>query len=213
MSTPGDADHPQQDPGLPPQDPAEPRDPGSSQGTGGTTGQPGYGQPQDPYAGQYAQGPYAQGQYPQDPYAQGPYAPPQQGPYGYPPRPVDERFWAPATHWGALVVWLVTSGVLAFVVPLVIMQTKGNESPVVRRHAVASLNFQLSMLIYAAVSGILVLVGAVLSFILIGIPVLVLALVALLAVVVVAFVMPILAAVKANNGEEYTYPFTMKLFS
>ena len=180
MSTPGDADHPQQDPGLPPQ---------------------------------HGQGPHPQGQYPFGQYGQGPYAPPQQGPYGYPPRPVDERFWAPATHWGALVVWLVTSGVLAFVVPLVIMQTKGNESPVVRRHAVASLNFQLSMLIYAAVSGILVLVGAVLSFILIGIPVLVLALVALLAVVVVAFVMPILAAVKANNGEEYTYPFTMKLFS
>lgn len=208
MSTSGDADHPQQDPGLPPRDPApssdQPSNQSSGQGADEPTGQSGYGQPEEQLA---------QGQYQQGPYAQGPYAPPQQGPYGYPPRPVDERFWAPAAHWGALVVWLVTSGVLAFVVPLVIMQTKGNESPVVRRHAVASLNFQLSMLIYAAVSGILVLVGAVLSFILIGIPVLILALIALLAVVVVAFVMPIIAAVRANNGEEYTYPFTMKLFS
>ena len=207
MSTPGDAENPQQEPGLPPQEqgPGQPGQAPYGQPQPGA-GQPGYGQPPGGYEQQssYAQ-PGQQGQYAQNQYAQGQYA--------YPRPATDERFWAPAAHWGALVVWLFTSGVLAFVVPLVIMQTKGNDSPVVRRHAVASLNFQLSVLIYAVVSGIVVFLGAILSVILIGIPILILALIALLAVVVVAFVMPIIAAVKANNGEEYTYPFTIKLFS
>lgn len=185
MSTPGDASDPQPSSGQPPHDQTQ-----------GTPGQAPYGQP----------GPYGQqGQYGQQP----PYG--YQAPYARPM--VDERFWATAAHWGALLLWMFTSGVLAFLAPLVILQTKGNESPVVRRHAVASVNFQLSMLIYAAACGGTLLVGALLSFIVVGIPLLILAGVALLVVAVVSFVLPILAAVKASNGEEYAYPFTITFFS
>ena len=59
--------------------------------------------------------------------------------------PGDERTWATAAHWSALVAACVA---LAFLGPLVVLLAKGNESPWVRRNAVESLNFQLSMLIY-----------------------------------------------------------------
>ena len=84
-------------------------------------------------------------------------------------------------------------------VPLVIMLTKGKESPFVRRHAVESLNFQISVLIYAAVSAVLVLV-------LIGIAL-------LLALAVFYVVVVVLATVKAANGQEYRYPLTLRLVS
>ena len=88
---------------------------------------------------------------------------------------------------------------MAFLVPLVIMLTKGKESPFVRRHAVESLNFQISVLIYAAVSAVLVLV-------LIGIAL-------LLALAVFYVVVVVLATVKAANGQEYRYPLTLRLVS
>ena len=44
---------------------------------------------------------------------------------------------------------------LAFLGPLIVMLTKGNESRYVRRQAVESLNFQLSILIYGIVSFVL----------------------------------------------------------
>ena len=58
-----------------------------------------------------------------------------------------DRNWASASHWGTLVAaWLA----MGFMAPLVIMLTVGNQSPYVRRHAVESLNFQISLLIYGA---------------------------------------------------------------
>jgi uncharacterized protein len=122
-----------------------------------------------------------------------------QGPtpsYSQVPTTSDERTWAWVSHAGSFVGAAVA---MAFVVPLVIMLTKGKESPFVRRHAVESLNFQISALIYAAVSAVLVLV-------LIGIAL-------LLALAVFYVVVVVLATVKAANGQEYRYPLTLRLVS
>jgi uncharacterized Tic20 family protein len=86
---------------------------------------------------------------------------------------------------------------LAFICPLVIMLTKGNESPFVRRHAVESLNFQISLYIYAVVCFVLV-------FVLVGFFL-------LIALGVFALVAIILATVKAANGEEFRYPLCIRL--
>ncbi|MEE8457427.1 MAG: DUF4870 domain-containing protein, partial [Acidimicrobiia bacterium] len=64
-------------------------------------------------------------------------------------------------------------------------------------HSREALNFQLSILIYLIISGILVLV-------LIGI-------LLIAAVVIFQLVMAIIAAVKAANGEMYRYPLTMRM--
>jgi uncharacterized Tic20 family protein len=110
-------------------------------------------------------------------------------------RPVaDELVWGSAAHWSSLVAAAL---VMAFLGPLIVMLTKGNESPWVRRQAVESLNFQLSILIYGAVS-------ILLCFVLIGF--------VLLPLVGLAWlVCTILGSIRAARGEDYRYPVTIRM--
>ncbi len=121
------------------------------------------------------------------------YPPPPPPGHGYPPSQ-EERNWALAAHLGTFVAaWFA----MGFLCPLIVMLTKGNESPFVRRHAVESLNFQISLLIYLVVSGILILV--LIGFLLLA------------AVGIFALIVVILASIKAANGEEYRYPLCLRL--
>ncbi|MGH3346754.1 MAG: DUF4870 domain-containing protein [Nocardioides sp.] len=137
-------------------------------------------------------------------------------PYGPPPTPGDQpagqgaltqedRTWALAAHIGSLVsAWFA----FGFLAPLLVMLLK-SDSPFVRRHAVESLNFQISLLIYS-------LVGTVVAFILtlatLGIGLFVIIpVVAVLALIVLVLI--IVATVKASNGEDYRYPLTLRLVS
>jgi uncharacterized protein len=170
-------------------------------------GQPPYGQP---VAGQpaYGQPAYGQPAYGQAPPGQPGYPPAGYPPAGYPPQPgygapvagmlspADERTWGAGAHWSALVALLIG---LPFLGPLLVLLVYGNKSAWVRRQAVESLNFQLSMMIYAIVSAILILV--LIGFFL------------LLAVGVLSIIMPIVAAVKVNNGEDFRYPLTIRMVS
>jgi uncharacterized Tic20 family protein len=128
-------------------------------------------------------------------------------PYNPPPpglSAAEERTWATAAHWSALVAAFVA---LAFLGPLVVMLAKGNASAWVRRHAVESLNFQLSMLIYGFVGGI---VAVVLTVVTLGIGLLVV-IPLFLAFGAFWLVMTIVAAVKTGNGEDYRYPLTIRM--
>ncbi len=108
----------------------------------------------------------------------------------------EERTWALVSHIGCLLgAWVA----MAFLVPLIIMLVKGNESPFVRQHAVESLNFQLSMLIYGFVSVVLALV--LIGFLLL----------AVLAVLWLVFV--VLATMRASEGRPYRYPLTIRFVS
>jgi uncharacterized Tic20 family protein len=109
-------------------------------------------------------------------------------------------------HIGALVAGLVA---LAFLGPLIVMLTQGARSPFVRRHAVESLNFQITLIIAFLVGSI---VGAILAIITLGLALIILIPLAL-AVGIGALVLIIKAGIKANNGEEYRYPFTLRLVS
>jgi uncharacterized protein len=124
--------------------------------------------------------------------------PPGRSPYG--PgglTPAQERTWATAAHWSALVAGLL--GGLAFLGPLLVLLVKGDQSPMVRHHAMESLNFQLSMLIYAIVSAVLMLV--LVGFVLLPV------------VAVVWLVLTVVGAVRANSGEPYRYPLTIRMIS
>jgi len=88
--------------------------------------------------------------------------------------------------------------------PLIVWQIKKNEIPAVDLHGKASLNFQIT-------TTLILLLGAavafVLSFFCIGwllVPLLFLAAIG-------ALICAIIAGIKANNGEEYKYPFTFDL--
>ena len=123
--------------------------------------------------------------------------PPQQPGYGPLAVPTpEEKNWALAAHVGTFVAAWFAMGFLA---PLVIMLVKGKDSAFVRRHAVESLNFQISLLIYLVVSFIL-------AFVLIGF-------VLMAAVGVFALVVIILATIKAANGEDYRYPLCIRMVS
>ena len=89
--------------------------------------------------------------------------------------------------------------VSGFIGPLVLWLVKKDESRFVDHHGKEALNFQVSMLIFWIIT-------FVLAFVLIGfllMPVL----------IVFNFLFPILAAVSANKGELYRYPFAIRLIN
>jgi uncharacterized Tic20 family protein len=83
---------------------------------------------------------------------------------------------------------------------LIIWQIKKDQHPFVDRHGKESLNFQISMLIYSAISVPLILACGI-------------GLVLLPAVVIADVVFVIIAAIKASQGEEYRYPITIRFVS
>ncbi|UUZ81688.1 DUF4870 domain-containing protein [Paenibacillus sp. P26] len=81
--------------------------------------------------------------------------------------------------------------------PLIIWLIKKDQSAFVEEHARESLNFQISLMIYSFVSGILCFV--IIGFVLL--PVL----------GVFALVVILIATVKASKGEYYRYPLCIRL--
>jgi uncharacterized Tic20 family protein len=120
--------------------------------------------------------------------------PPAGGPPGQRPLPPDqERLWGMLAHLLSFVAAYIALGFLA---PLIVLLVFGQRSAYVRAHAVESLNFNLSWLLYAVVAVILI-------FLVIGI-------VILIALGVAYLVLVIIAAVRANNGEFFRYPLTIR---
>jgi uncharacterized Tic20 family protein len=103
------------------------------------------------------------------------------------------RQWACFLHLSILAGFVVPFAGL--VVPIVIWQLKKAELPGIDVHGKNALNWILSKLIYVAVCALLILV-------IIGIPL-------LIALGVVAVIFPIVAAIKANNGEVWKYPLAI----
>jgi uncharacterized Tic20 family protein len=130
-----------------------------------------------------------------------PVAPPAEPPP--PPNPDSQaRTWHMLCHLSALAgfIGVPLGNVLG---PLLVWQIKKNESPSVDAHGKAALNFQLTVLIGLFVS---IIAGVVLSFICIGY---VFFLVAML-IGLAALIFPIIAGIKANNGEDYKYPYCIE---
>lgn len=114
------------------------------------------------------------------------------GAMGAPAISQDERTWGALAHGGAILGWLTSAGVLAFLVPLLILVIRGPASDFVAEQARESLNFQITMFIA-------MLVSFLLCFVLIEFPLLIIGF--LLGVVWI-----IIATSRAANGELYRYP-------
>jgi uncharacterized protein len=131
---------------------------------------------------------------PQPPPPPGGGPPPGGPPPGGPPlSPDQERLWAMLAH---LLSFVAAYLFLGFVAPLVVMLVFGPRSAYVRAHAVESLNFNLSWLLYAIVSVVLIFIG-------IGILI-------LLALGIAYVVLIVIASIRANNGEFLRYPLTIR---
>jgi uncharacterized Tic20 family protein len=109
--------------------------------------------------------------------------------------PRDERLWATLSHLGVIAGFIIPFGNI--VAPLVIWLVQRDKSSFIEHHAKEALNFQITITMLA--------IGAfVLMFLIIGIPLLVL-------IGLGSVVFSIIAAIKANDGEHYEYPFNIRL--
>ncbi len=107
----------------------------------------------------------------------------------------DSRNLAMLSHLSAFVAFV---GIPSLVGPLVVWLLN-RDDPYVEAQAKEALNFNISFFLYGLVAGISIIL-------LVGI-------LALPAVVVTWFVLVIVASVKAANGENYRYPFTIRFVS
>jgi uncharacterized protein len=85
---------------------------------------------------------------------------------------------------------------IGIVVPIVLWQTQKEKMPALDAHGKMAVNWMISFTIYMFVSIILI-------FLLIGI-------LTTMALAVIGIVFPIIGGIKANNGELWQYPMTIK---
>lgn len=112
--------------------------------------------------------------------------------------PLPERQWAMFSHLTAFTACIgVPFGNI--IGPLVMYLIKKEEFPFGRDQAKEALNFNLSCTIYA-------IIGIILSFVLIGIPL-------LIALGIFWIIVTIIAAVKSNDGVVYRYPLCIRFVS
>lgn len=106
----------------------------------------------------------------------------------------DEKTWAMLVHLAPFAAAIVGA---PFLGPLIVYLVFKDRGPFVRFHAAQALNFQIIVTVALWVFGLL-------SIVLIGIPF-------LIATGIAWVVLSIMAAIKANDGEWYRYPFTPEL--
>lgn len=135
---------------------------------------------------------------PGQPPAHTPPPPPVQPPMAYeqpgPPMvtPAEERSWAMIAHLIPVAASILSAGTLGFVASLIVYLVNKDKGPFVRRFSANALNIQIMEFIGVVVSFVLMLV--LVGFITLPI------------VLIVAFVLHVIAAVKANRGEWYDPP-------
>ena len=81
--------------------------------------------------------------------------------------------------------------------PLIVWLAKRGDSPEIDGHGKESLNFQISMLIYSLIAGVLCLV--LIGFVLLGI------------LHILNLVIVIIASIQAGEGKLYHYPISIRL--
>ncbi|HEY0503517.1 MAG TPA: DUF4870 domain-containing protein [Lysobacter sp.] len=118
----------------------------------------------------------------------------------------DQRQWAMFAHLSAILGAVLTSGIGGwgtFLGPLIIWLLKKDTMPFVDDQAKEALNFNITVAIVFFALWVLVFITLGIGF-LIAIP-------AWIVIGIAWLVFTIIAAIKANDGVAYRYPFTMRL--
>jgi uncharacterized protein len=106
----------------------------------------------------------------------------------------DANQWAMFVHFSLFAGHLVP--LAGLVLPIVLWQIKKDQYAFVDVHGKIVVNWIISMIIYAAVCTILLLVAiGVLGFVILG---------------VLSVIFPIIGGIKANQGEVWEYPLSLK---
>lgn len=109
---------------------------------------------------------------------------------------LDSNTWGVFIHLSQFLFYLLPlAGIIA---PIILWQLKKEESAIINRHGQIVLNWLLTELI-------LFLIAAPLCFILIGFPL-------IFIISIAAIIFPIIGAIKASNGEIWSYPCSIRFF-
>lgn len=109
---------------------------------------------------------------------------------------MDDKTWVIIIHLSQFCGFLIP--LAGLVVPIVLWQIKKNESPLIDQHGRIVANWMIT----AFIAGV---VCFLLSFVLIGIPL-------LIVLGLLCIVFPIVAAIKANDGVAWPYPGSYRFF-
>jgi len=142
----------------------------------------------------------------------------QQPDYGQPPTyatppqamtPGDEKTWSVVAHGAALAAMFFSAGFLGFLGSLVVYLLYRDRGPFVRAHSANSLNIQITMFLW--------LIGLTIAAVVIGILTLGIALIVLIPLLMAAplfaAVLHIIGMMKANNGDWWDPPMTIRFVS
>ena len=110
----------------------------------------------------------------------------------------DARMWAMFCHLAGLgwLLWWIVPLIGGVIGPLVVWQIKREKDGFIDEQGKEALNFQISMLLYCIVAGVLCF--ACVGFVLLPI------------VAVADTGLAIIASIKAGNGQHYRYPLTIR---
>jgi uncharacterized Tic20 family protein len=111
----------------------------------------------------------------------------------------DPRQTAMWAHYAGAAAMFLTCGGLGWVGPLIVYATSGAKDPFVKEQSAEALNFQIMLAIGCYIS-------YALSIILIG-------LIPLFVFWLVGIIIPIMGGQAASRGENYRYPFSLRLVS
>lgn len=106
----------------------------------------------------------------------------------------DERMWGMLCHLSALSGFIIPFGNI--IGPLIVYSMKKDEYSFVADQGKESLNFQISVLVYLAISLVTIVLLIGIMF--------------LLLIPLISLILTVLAAVRANDGEYYRYPFCIR---
>ena len=118
--------------------------------------------------------------------------PPYKGGSGQMIHGIEERTYCTVMHASQLLVFTA----VGIVVPILMWILGKDKSEMVNQHGIRMMNWIISAFIYGIVAGML-------CFVVIGIPM-------AFAVLIMTFAFPIMAAMKSNSGQLWSYPLTIK---
>lgn len=119
----------------------------------------------------------------------------------------EEKQWAMFAHLAGLVA--TSLGGMGFLGPLVVWLIKKDQMKFVDDQGKEALNFQLNLLVALIAVGV---IGIPLTLLTFGFGALLVGPLAL-GLAAIGIVFPILAAVKANSGEAYRYPYIIRVIT
>jgi uncharacterized Tic20 family protein len=114
-------------------------------------------------------------------------------PSSVPPTP-DERTWGMLAHLSSVIAILL--GGLSFLGPLIVWIVKKDQSAFVADQGKEALNFQIAVLLASLVCGVTCILAILIPIILVA-----------------NIVYSIIAAMEANKGVYYRYPYTLRLIN